>query len=217
MTTGAVAVSEGSGKNLATNTITEDAITKQISRAVLNKSDGSDVFGTAGVPSAAVMSVQGVAAYNASVSLTRTADTNPYAANDVVGSAPGSTAALTFTNMGPSGANVSIASISLEIDAAALIASETTYRLYLYSVTPPSGLGDNVAFDLPAGDRASFLGYVDFTAAPVDLGSTLYVQQDNVNHRVKLSSSSLFGYLVTIGAFTPTSARVYVIKLYTDS
>lgn len=214
MATGAVAVSEGSGKNLATNSITEDAITKQLSRAVLNKSDGSDVFGTAGVPGSAVMSVQGVASYGQSVSLTRTADTNAYAANDVVGAAPGSTAALTFASMGPSGASVLITSISLEIDATAIISGETSYRLYLYSVTPPSALGDNVAFDLPAGDRASFLGYVDL-GTPIDIGSTLYVQSDNVNRQVKLSSSSIFGYLVTIGAHTPTSARVYVIKLNT--
>lgn len=214
MTTSKVAVSEGSGKNLATNSITEDAVTKELSRAVLNKSDGSDVFGTVGVPSSAVMSIQGVSAYSASVTLTRTADTNAYLANDVVGAAPGATAALSFTSMGPSGAVVSITGASLEIDASAVISGETSYRLYLYSVTPPSALGDNVAFDIPSGDRASFLGFIDL-GAPADLGSTLFVQVDNVNHSVKLSGSTIFAYLVTFGAYTPTSARVYVVKLYT--
>lgn len=151
---------------------------------------------------------------SAAVSLTRTADTNAYAAGDVIGSATGSTAALTFASMGPSaGGDVMITSASLEIDASAVISGETSYRLYLYNVTPPSALGDNVAWDLPSGDRASFLGYIDF-GSPVDLGSTLYVQQDSINKQIKAAGSSLFGYLVTNGAYTPTSARVHVITLH---
>jgi tetrahydromethanopterin S-methyltransferase subunit D len=155
-------------------------------------------------------------AASAAVTLTRTADTNAYAANDVIGAATGSTAALTFSNLGPSGADATITSVSLEIDASAVIGGETSYRLHLYNVTPPSALGDNAAWDLPSGDRASYLGYVDL-GTPVDLGSTLYVQSDNINKQVKLSGTNLFGYLVTIGAYTPTSARVHVITLHTVS
>ncbi len=46
MATSNIAVTEGSGKNLATNSITEDSITKQIQRAVLNNSSGTEI-GTA--------------------------------------------------------------------------------------------------------------------------------------------------------------------------
>lgn len=151
--------------------------------------------------------------YSAAVTLTRTADTAAYAANDVVGAATGSTAALTFASMGPNAGRIMLTSISLEIDATALISGEASYRLYLYNVTPPSALGDNAAFDLPSGDRASFLGYVDL-GTPVDLGSTLYVQTDTVNKQIKLAGTSIFAYLVTIGAYTPTSARVHVITLH---
>jgi hypothetical protein len=52
-------------------------------------------------------------AFSAVVTLTRTADTNAYTANDVIGSATGSTAALTFANMGPSGKEILITSIAL--------------------------------------------------------------------------------------------------------
>jgi hypothetical protein len=150
---------------------------------------------------------------SAAVTLTRTADTNAYAANDVIGAATGSTAALTFTSMcSPSGSNTMLTTVTLEIDASAVISGETSYRLYLYNVTPPSALGDNAAHDLGSGDRASFLGYVDL-GTPVDLGSTLYVQTTGVNKQVKCSGTSLFGYLVTVGAYTPTSARVHVITL----
>ena len=63
-------------------------------------------------------------------------------------------------------------------------------------------------------DRASYLGYVDL-GAPVDLGSTLYVETTQVNKQVSVPpTGSLFGYLVTIGAYTPASADVHVITLH---
>lgn len=151
--------------------------------------------------------------FTSTVTLTRTADTSAYTANDVLGSATGSTAALEFTTIGASGGDIMITSAELEIDASAVISGETSYRLYLYSVTPPSALGDNAAWDLPSGDRSSFLGYIDL-GTPVDLGSTLWVQTDGINKHVKLSGTSLFGYLVTNSAYTPTSARVHKITLH---
>lgn len=182
-------------------------------------------LGTAGTASVDVITIQGNASatavpvafsstgYGPAVTLTRTADTNAYAANDVLGAATGSTAALTFT-AGAGAGEYLITSASLEIDASAVISSETSYRLYLYNVTPPSALGDNAAWDLPSGDRASFLGYIDL-GSPVDLGSTLYVQQDNINKQVTLASASLFGYLTTTTGYTPSSARVHKITLHT--
>lgn len=154
------------------------------------------------------------AGYSAAVTLTRTADTNNYTANDVIGSATGSTAALTFSSIAPAAGEVVITGVQLEIDASAIISGETSYRLYLYNVTPPSALGDNAAFDLGSGDRASYLGFVDL-GTPVDLGSTLYVEASGINKPIKVASTSVFGYLVTIGAYQPTSARVHVITLHT--
>lgn len=151
--------------------------------------------------------------YGAAVTLTRTADTNLYAANDVVGAATGSTAALTFAIANGAGQWM-ITSAALEIDATAIISGETSYRLHLYNVTPPSALGDNVAWDLPSGDRASYLGFIDL-GAPVDLGSTLYVEANAINKQITTASGNVFAYLVTIGTYTPTSARVHVITLHT--
>jgi hypothetical protein len=110
--------------------------------------------------------------------------------------------------------SVTITSAELEIDVAAIPASMTSFRLYLYSVTPPSALADNAAWDLPAGDRASFLGYIDL-GTPADLGSTLYVRTNGINAQFKLGGTSLFGYLVTNGAFTPAgNSEVYVVTLH---
>lgn len=152
-------------------------------------------------------------AYAAAVSLTRTNDTNAYAANDVVGAATGSTAALTFAIAPAAGGQVVITSVALEADVAAVISGEVGYRLHLYNVTPPSALGDNVAWDLPAGDRASYLGYIDL-GQPVDLGSTLYIETNGINKQITASGGNVFGYLVTLGAFTPSASSVRVVTMH---
>lgn len=147
------------------------------------------------------------------VSFARTADTTAYSANDVVGGATSMTAALEFKNMGPAGgSHIRIINAELEIDSTAVISGQTSYRLYLYGSPPPSAFADNVAWDLGAADRPMFLGYVDL-GTPVDLGSTLYVQSEP-SKDMKLTGSSVFGYLATNGAYTPASATVYVITLH---
>ena len=159
--------------------------------------------------------VSDTSSFASSVSFTRTADTNSYAANDVVGPATGSTAAQSFTLIGPGAGNVMLTSASLEIDLAAVGTGMTSFGLALYSVTPPSALGDNVAWDLPSGDRASYLGTIQL-GTPVDVGSTLFVNTDGINRQIKLAGTGLFGYLITNGAWTtPTSAAPFVIKLFT--
>lgn len=157
--------------------------------------------------------VAGQAFGGAPVTLTRTADTNAYTANDVIGAATGSTAALSFLNMGNSAGRIIITSAQMEWDETAIPSGATSFRLYLYSVTPASALGDNAAWDLPSGDRASFLGYVDL-GVPADLGSTLYTEQNGINKQIKLTGSGLFGYLVTNAGYTPASASVMKITLH---
>ncbi len=148
------------------------------------------------------------------LSITRPANTTPYTAGDVLGAAA---AALTFPTMGPSAARVMITGASLQIDITDIPVGMTSFRLYMYSVTPPSALADNAVWDLPSGDRAAFagMGYIDL-GTPVDLGSTLYVQTDNINHPVKLAGTSIFAYLVTNGGFTPAAnSEVYRVTLHT--
>lgn len=151
--------------------------------------------------------------------ITRPANATPYTANDVLGA---SAAALTFPSMAPltfagnANPQVLITGAQLEIDVAAVPAGMTSFRLYLYNVTPPSALADNAAWDLPSGDRASFLGYID-VGTPVDLGSTLYVETNGINKQLVIpaATTSLFGYLVTNGGFTPAgNSEVYVLTLH---
>jgi hypothetical protein len=180
---------------------------------------GSNIIGKVGIDQTTPGTTESVTTKtkgytSGKVSVTRTADTAIYAANDVLGPATGSTAAITFPTMGPSaGGEIIITSAEFERDAAGIIAGETSYTLHLYNITPPSALGDNAAFDLPAGDRVSYLGNINL-GTPVDLGSTLYIKTDAINMQVTLASGSLFGYLVTVGTYTPVSAAVHVIALH---
>lgn len=151
-------------------------------------------------------------AYTSAVTITRPANVTAYTANDVVGGV------LTFASIGPAvttgGQNLMMIGSQLECDIAAVPAGMVNMRIYLYNVTPPSALADNAAWDLVAGDRASYLGYVD-CGTPVDLGSTLYVETNNINKLLLAASSSLFGYLVTIGGYTPNAnSEVYKATLH---
>lgn len=149
-------------------------------------------------------------------SATFTTGTTAYAIADAVG-ASGAAAAISFTTMGPASTDVMITSSELEIDTTAVISGETSYTLYLYNVTPPSALNDSAAWTLASGDRASFLGAVQLgtPSLPQTGATTLYVRQDNINSQIKLAATpTIFAYVVSNGAFTPT-ARVYKVTLHT--
>jgi len=143
------------------------------------------------------------------ITVTRPANMTPYTALDVVGGA------ITFTNAVPAAGEFFITDADLRLDITAIPSGMTSFRLYMYNVTPPSAIVDNAAWDLPSGDRASFLGYVDYGTV-VDLGSTCYVQAWGLNKRMQASSTSLFGYLVTNGGFTPAAnSEVYTPRIAT--
>ena len=131
--------------------------------------------------------------------------TTAFAAGTVVGGV------LTFPAIGVGAVTLQMLSASLRIDRAAIISGETTYRLYLYNVTPPSAIANAAAFDLVAGDRNAYLGYIDL-GTPLDLGSTLYIEVNNLNKVIRTLGPNIFGYLVTAGAYTPTNVA-FTVKL----
>jgi hypothetical protein len=152
-------------------------------------------------------------AFDVVTTITRPANTTAYTALDVLGQTGG--AALDLGTLGPTGATIQINSVQLEGDIAAIPSGQTTWELHLYSVTPPSALADNAAFDIPSGDRPSYLGFIAI-ATVVDYGSTLYVEANNIGKQVRLAGTHLFGYLKTVGAFTPAAnSEVYKLTLHT--
>lgn len=150
---------------------------------------------------------------SASVSFNRTADTNIYAVNDTIGSATGSTAALDFSGIAAGAGEVVITGATLEVDLSAIPSGMTTFTLHLYSITPPSAIGDNAGWDLPSGDRASYLGSINL-GAPADLGSTLYASTDGYFKQVTAAGTHIFGYLVTNAIYTPASGTTYKVTLH---
>lgn len=149
--------------------------------------------------------------FDSQTTFTRPANTTAYTAGDVVGA---TLAAIEFRDIGDPGISIVITDADLRIDVTSVPAGMTSFRLHLYNATPPSALADNAAWDLPSGDRAAYLGYIDL-GTPVDVGSTLFVQTDGSGSKqIKMgATSSLWGYLVTNGGFTPTSAAVKAIRL----
>lgn len=141
---------------------------------------------------------------------TRPSNTTAYAATSVVGSA------MTFASMGEAGDVVRIVRSVLLINDTAIISGETGYLLHLYSVTPPSAFTDGTVFSIPSGDRSSYLGYLNL-GAPANLGSTLYVEIETQSKVVALAGTGLFGYLVTIGAYTPIASRGYNVSLFSEA
>lgn len=143
--------------------------------------------------------------FESSVTITRPADTTAYAANDVVGGV------IEFPFMTGRNRPLYVTGSRFLINDSSVISGETSYNLHFYKNTPPSAYADNAAWDLPAGDRSVYLGYISL-GTPVDLGSTLYVEQNVINKEIKGAgdTNSVFAYLVTVGAYTPTVQRVYV-------
>lgn len=150
--------------------------------------------------------------YTASLSLVAVAAA--IGAGDVMGGAQSMTwidsAGNTFT-----GGELLVRSMIFEVDETALQASEAAYALKLYGVTPPSAIADNGAWDLPAGDRASYLGAIAITA-PADVGSTLLTETDGINKQITVPATGLtFAYLVTVAGFTPT-ATARKVRLHAE-
>lgn len=133
-----------------------------------------------------------------------------HVAGKTVGASP---AAIVFPNMGPAGARITINLSRFGLDVATLPVGIGTHRLHVYSVTPPSALADNVAWDEPSGDRAGYSGYIDLGPMVQNGASSCYVQTPQ-SLQVKLAAgdTQLYGYLVT-NATTWTPAAATVMRL----
>lgn len=104
-----------------------------------------------------------------------------------------------------SGALIRIISSVIKIAETAIISGETSYTLPLFSVTPPSAQLDNDTYTLAAGDLASYRGSLSL-GTPADLGGACYIKTQYTDQQdFNLTGTSMFGRLVTTGAFTATA------------
>jgi hypothetical protein len=138
-----------------------------------------------------------------------TADFTPGAAAHGALDCIGAAQEFKFMGTGP-GECRTINSVSLMIAGATAVT--TTWQVHLYDVTPPSALADNAVFDVPAGDRASYLGF--FTIAQTtDTGATQWAASDNAGKQIKLRGTSVFAYLVAVSAIT-TEAVAHTVTIH---
>jgi hypothetical protein len=89
----------------------------------------------------------------------------------------------------------------MKIDETAVPSGQTSYALQLYNVTPPSAQADNDAWTLASVDLPGYVGSIQL-GTPADLGEVLYVKLQYIDFDIRLVGSSLYGRLVTNGAFT---------------
>lgn len=156
-------------------------------------------------------------AYSASGTFYSTTSGSTYAANDVYGStASGGTTNVSavFSFGAPSAGRIMITSATLEIDTGT--SEATAFKLRLYNATPPSNTADNGAWDLASGDRASYLGSINF-GTPTDEGSTLYSEIDSLNKQIKLSGTAVYGYLTNVSSSTAMTTVDHIVTLHAVS
>lgn len=149
------------------------------------------------------------------ISITRPNDTNAYTAGDVVGPSTASAGAVwEFTNIGIANGTVLIKDLYFEIDVTSIPSGMSSFRLHLYNATPPSALGDNAAWTLASGDRTAYLGYIDIPLPTLITSTTVFLQVANLDKMFPMgATTSLFAYLVSNGAYTPTAQAVKVIRM----
>jgi hypothetical protein len=139
--------------------------------------------------------------YESTATITRAADTTIYTASapnfDVYGSL------FELENIGVAGKGIYLTFFEIDLTLNAVPTGMTSFQVFL-SPTTPSSIVDNNIFTLNSG---AYLDKVGFSV-PMSLGrggtSVVGVVQ-NLNHEFILTSTSLWGYLVTNGAIQPAA------------
>lgn len=172
---------------------------------------GTAISGTSTSSSISTSSLPGYA----NTTIVRPNNANNYTGGDVVGSSLSSNSAIEFTVGGSAGQSIIITDATLKIGVGAIPSGMTTFKLHLYSSQPSVGFLDNDAWDLPANAGNLYLGNISLTS-PTDMGSAMLVSQNSgLNQGFRLTSSKVYGYLVTDGAFTPTANTQFDINFIT--
>lgn len=138
---------------------------------------------------------------------TRPDDTTALTAGDTIGST------LYFANTGKFGQGFKIIKAIMFYKSNAIPSGLTNLRLHLFKDTPSARV-DNDAFNLTGtADIANYLGYIDFDSF-VDMGDTVVCQKENLGFAGTVNNTYMYGYLQTIGGFTPTALLEIEIRLF---
>jgi len=160
------------------------------------------------VPAGGVTQIVGGTGDAITVGVIRPSNTTSYTAGDAVGA---TSAIWEFPLIGTAGSQIVITDSILHFDLSAVPAGMTSFTLHLFS-SSPTAIADNAAWTLATAQALIYLGSINL-GTPVDLGSVLLVEQTSLNKVVKLASTSLFGLVVTAGAYAGASATPIQITL----
>jgi len=144
-------------------------------------------------------SIVGGSAVNANASFTPPAAS--IAAGNIIGTAQQFTFAFADGTPMPPGQLIRLLSVSVRVDAAALISGEGAYTLHTYNVTPPSARATNTAWTRASGDLTAYRGSI-VLGTPAFAGTGYIKTQLTDLQDFSLSSSSLWGELINAGTFT---------------
>lgn len=140
--------------------------------------------------------------YRAAATIQRSADVNPYFANDVYGST------FELLNVGAANGFSMLINFGIIFNITTLPVGMGGFALYLYS-SEPSTIPDNAAFSIPPADLPKLLTPegIYLSVAKLAVGGGLVVlDASQINRLVPSTGTSLFGRLVTQGGFTPANA-----------
>lgn len=148
-----------------------------------------------------------------SVLFTRPANQDPYIAQDVVSNSTSAPALLQFSGAARANGGSGVILSARHLKTGTTVAN---YRLHLYRSNAASAVNDNAQFPLLFANRASRIGFIDFNHSSGGTGSdstnalTPFV---NLPFACDVATSSLFGILTTLSAYTPTSGEQHFIEL----
>lgn len=202
---------------LGTATAGTDCTAASAVTALVTAITASDTVGVGaadGVGDTVVLTADAAGSAANSITTTTTCANASFGAATLTGGI--STIYLTFSAVSNSlGIQVSVIGASLRMDTGTLPTGIGAIKLHLYNAAP-TAIADNAAYDLPAGDRSKYLGYISIPT-PIDLGATVWGQADSPNLSCNLAagSTTLYGILSTDAGWTPESATVFTVTLYT--
>jgi hypothetical protein len=157
-----------------------------------------------------------------SATITRPADTTPYAAKDVISTAVG--AVIEFAGMARAvGGTGTIVKARLMTNQSTNVAQ---YRLHLFH-TAPTPIADNAQCAMLDANKANRVGMIDFPSCATegtgsDAAATMRPSSDGsypaplLWYKCAAADTKLYGILETISAFTPASGQTFFIELGAD-
>jgi hypothetical protein len=150
--------------------------------------------------------------YFSEVAVTKPATTTAYDINKVYGNL------FQIPNIGNSGGIIELTSVSIVFDLATLPTGMSDFALYLFNSSPTTTFANNELFSVPANNRASLLTLngINLTANLARGGGTVVTETILINSTFKLASAntSLWGYLVSLSAFSHNASSSFMVRLY---